>query len=65
MSLSEQYRIKAEKLRARAHMKSDIRLKLELEMLAQGYQLLAEQAARNDRTDIVDMHADGRSARGK
>ena len=52
MTLSEEYRFKAQALKGRADNQSDLRLRLELELLARKYFLLADQAERNSRNDV-------------
>lgn len=53
MTLAEHYRNRAQGLKERADNQPDLRLRLELEMLAQKYFLLAMQAERNASNDVV------------
>jgi hypothetical protein len=53
MTRAQEYRYLAERVRDRARQ-VDINLAAEWEQLARCYLLLAEQADRNERADIVD-----------
>lgn len=53
MTRAEEYRLKAQDLKSRADNKRDLRVRLELELIARKYSLLAEQAARNSHNDVV------------
>lgn len=52
MRPQDEYRIKAAVLAAKAKHETSTELRLELESLARGYLLLAEQAERNSQFDV-------------
>ena len=52
MQQPDEYRVKAAELRAKASRERDPQLRTDLENLANAYLRLAEQAERNQRTDV-------------
>ena len=53
MNREDSYRRKAAELRLRAHTEANVSTRLDLELLAIGYERLAEQARRNARNNTV------------
>ena len=53
MASGDQYRIRAASFQARALCAPNMRLRVQYEQLSETYLRLAEQADRNDMTDIV------------
>jgi hypothetical protein len=53
MAAGDDYRLKAANMNARAQQESNLRVRTELESLAQSYLRLAEQADRNARNHFV------------
>jgi hypothetical protein len=53
MASGHQYRVLAAKCDARARVEGDRAIRHEWEIMAKSYRRLAEQAARNARTDVI------------
>jgi len=53
MAAGDEYRIKAAELHAQAQCHTTSKLRVQLENLAKAYLRLAEQADRNDRSDLI------------
>ena len=53
MSIADAYRQLAEEFTFKAKTQADPHMRIEYEVLAKNYCLLAEQAEKNSRTDIV------------